>query len=176
MLETSRDPRGDDVPMSTARRTGPSITNARLAGDEHLVLTIEGCGGHYRRRPCGGEVSTPERPGCPWRVDATGHFPAEAFAHSANTADDLSGKMFGCHESGADRPATCAGFLLRGADHNMTVRMRLSSGSIDLSQVDDGGHELWPGYVTMAVENGLDMDDPALRNCRWSHAEMEEMS
>lgn len=144
------------------------IIETRMAGDEHQVLSVAGGQGHYRRQPCGAAESTEERPGCPWRVDAVGHFPAEAFAHSARTAEDLSGHTFGCHESGADRPAVCAGFLLRGADHNMAIRMRLSAGQIDLSQVDDGGYELHPGYITMATENGLDMDDPALRNARWS--------
>lgn len=151
--------------------TETRVTDVRPAGDEHQVLSVVGGQGHYRRRPCGGETSTSERPGCPWRVDAVGHFPPEAFAHSAETASDLSGRTFGCHESGSERPAICAGFLLRGADHNMAVRMRASAGQIDLSQVDDGGHELHPGYITMAVENGLDEDDPALRNARWSYRE-----
>lgn len=149
----------------------PRITNTRPAGDEHQVVTVEGGRGQYRREPCGAEESTPERPGCPWRVDATGSFPAEAFAHSANTAEDLSGHTFGCHEAGATNPAICAGFLLRGADHNMAVRLRASKGQIDLSQVIDGGHELHAGYFTMAVENGLDPDDPALRNVRLSYLE-----
>lgn len=143
------------------------IIETRPADESYQVVTVSGGEGHYRRRPCGGPESTAERPGCPWRVDAVGHFPAEAFAHSANTAEDMSGKTFGCHESGS----ICAGFLLRGADHNMAVRMRLASGRIDPSQVDDGGHELHPGYITMAVENGLDMNDPALRRARWSYAE-----
>lgn len=151
--------------------TDTRITEVRLAGDEHQVLSVRGGEGHYRRRPCGGEQSTPDRPGCPWRVDAVGHFPAEAFAHSARTAADMAGHTFGCHESGADRPAICAGFLLRGADHNMAVRMRTAAGQIDLSQVDNGGHELHPGYITMAVENGLDEHDPTLHGARWSYRE-----
>lgn len=147
------------------------VTQVRPAGDDHRVLTVHGGDFSYRRRPCGGAESTPERPGCPWRVDAVGHFPAEAFAQSARTAHDLSGHTFGCHESGPDRPATCAGFLLQGADHNMAVRMHRATGKVDLSEVDDGGYELHPGYITMAVENGVDEDDSALRGCRFSYEE-----
>lgn len=139
------------------------------AGDEHRVVTVTGGGGVYRRRPCGGAVSTHDRPGCPWRVDAVGRFPAEAFEHSAETAHDMAGHMFACHESGAEHPATCAGFLLRGADHNMAVRMSIATGRIAMEQVDDGGHELHPGYVSMAEENGVGSD--ALRGCRLSYEE-----
>ena len=71
--------------------------------------------GHlYRRNPCAK---------CPWRVEAVGEFPAEAFKHSASTAYDMSDRVFGCHDSGTSKPATCAGFQLRGAYHNLRVRM-----------------------------------------------------
>ena len=134
------------------------ITDARLAGEGAQVVTVEG-GQGYRRRPCGG---------CPWRVDATGDWPAEAFAHSANTAEDMATKQFGCHDTGVDHPVTCAGFLLRGAEHNMGTRMALMGGRVDLDQVHDGGHELYDDYVAMAVANGLDPDDPCLRSARRS--------
>ena len=138
------------------------IVNVRPADEHNQVVTIRGGAGQYRRRPCAG---------CPWVVENTGSFPAEAFAHSANTAEDMSGRMFGCHESGTERPVTCAGFLLRGADHNMAVRMRSAAGQIDLDQVHEDGRELHPGYVSMAVANGLSPRDSALRNCRLSYAE-----
>lgn len=156
-------------------RQRPIVSDRRPAGEDHQVVSVTGGSHGYRRRPCGPQEPSEARPGCPWRVDGTGFFPAEAFAHSADTAADLSGRMFGCHESGTEDPKTCAGFLLRGADHNMAVRMRMSTGSIDPEQISDGGHELHPGYVTMAVENGLDYDDPALRNCRLSHEEEERL-
>jgi hypothetical protein len=146
----------------------PEVINVRVAGDEHQVVTVQGGRGSYRRRPCGGPESTPERPGCPWRVDAVGHFPPEAFAHSANTAEDMSGHTFGCHESGSEHLAICAEFLLRGAEHNMSVRMRAATGQIDLPQVSDGGHELHAGYVSMAVANGMHPRDPVLARCRLS--------
>jgi Family of unknown function (DUF6283) len=147
----------------------PETVRVRPAGDEHQVVTVTGARGAYRRRPCGGPESTPGRPGCPWRVDAVGHFPAEAFAHSADTAHDMAGHRFACHESGTAHPATCAGFLLRGADHNMAVRMSIATGLIDMGQVDDGGHLLHPGYVSMAQANGVRAE--ALRGCRLSYEE-----
>ena len=96
-------------------------------------------------------------------MDQTGSFPAEAFRHSAETAYDLSTRMFGCHESGTETPMTCAGFLLRGAQHNMAVRMKYIAGQIDPDAVHDGGHELHDGYVAMAVANGCRPTDEALR-------------
>ncbi|GJF06703.1 DUF6283 family protein [Pseudonocardia sp. D17] len=133
------------------------VTKVRAAGPDHQVVRVEGGTGAYRRQPCGG---------CPWRVDQTGQFPAEAFGHSANTAYDMAQETFACHESGAEHPATCAGFLLRGADHNLSVRRRLAAGRIDLDRVHDGGHELHEDYRAMAVANGLDPDDPRLGPCR----------
>jgi hypothetical protein len=53
----------------------------------------------------------------------------------------------------------------------MAVRVKLATGLIDLGQVDDGGYELHPGYVSMAVANGVDPCSPALRNCRLSYEE-----
>lgn len=152
-------------------RDMPEVTGVRPAGAGHRVVSVRGGGGGYRRRPCGPQEPTEARPGCPWRVAGTGYFPAEAFAHSAETAEDLSGYTFACHESGTEDPKICAGFLLRGAEHNMAVRMKLSRGQIDLDQVDDGGHELHPGYVSMAVANGVDPDDFSLQNCRLSYEE-----
>lgn len=133
------------------------VTRSRPAGPDHEVLSVKGGGEAYRRRPCGG---------CPWRVDQVGVFPAEAFGHSAPTAYDLSDRVFACHESGAARPATCAGFLLRGADHNLAVRVRAAAGRLDLDQVHDGGHELHQDYRAMAVANGVDPDDERLALCR----------
>lgn len=134
----------------------PTITNIRAAGDAHQVLTVEGGRRGYCRRPCAD---------CPWRVDATGVFPAEAFRHSASTAYDMADRAFACHQAGAQRPKTCAGFLLRGADHNLAVRLARMRGEIG-DDVRDGGHELHAGYRQMAVANGVDPDDPVLAQCR----------
>lgn len=131
------------------------ITNIHPADADHQVVTIRGGKSRWRRRPC---------PGCPWRRDATGVFPAEAFRHSANTAHDISDVKFACHQSGKDKPATCAGFLLRGADHNLAVRLARADGR--MTDVDDGGHALFDDYTEMAIANGVDPDDDALGKCR----------
>ena len=132
------------------------VVQARPAGPDHQVVTLEGGGGLYRRRPCSD---------CPWRKDATGEFPPEAFVHSAPTAYDMAQSTFACHQSGKKKPATCAGFLLRGAQHNMTVRLGLMTGKYKLD-VTDGGVDLHDDYRAMAIANGVDPDDPALQPCR----------
>jgi Family of unknown function (DUF6283) len=134
----------------------PTVTQIRPAGDCHQVVTVEGGQGGYRRKPCSD---------CPWREDATGEFPAEAFRHSANTAYDMSTHTFACHQSGAVKPAVCAGFLLRGADHNLAVRLKRLNGQI-VDDVTDAGLELHANYRAMAVANGVDADDEILRPCR----------
>lgn len=136
----------------------PKVLKVTPVDEGHQVVTVESTTGLYRRSPC---------PGCPWRVDQTGVFPADAFRASANTAYDMSGHMFGCHESGVSAMSTCAGFLLRGADHNMAVRKRVAlTRTIDLTTVHDGGHELHEDYRAMAIANGVPADDEALKECR----------
>ena len=135
----------------------PRITDVRPVDENHQVVTIEGGGDQYRREPCGG---------CPWRVDQTGEFPAEAFRQSARTAYDGAESEFACHESGKRKPATCAGFLMRGADHNWTSRMLYLNGTRDFDSITDGGHQLHDSYRAMAEANGVDPDDPVLAPCR----------
>lgn len=131
------------------------VVEARPAGPDHQVVSVVGGSGSYRKTPCGG---------CPWRVDQTGTFPPEAFVHSARTAYDMSSHQFSCNESGAKKPATCAGFLLRGADHNLGVRMRHLRG--EMLDVEDAGLELHEGYREMAIANGVAPDHPDLKPCR----------
>jgi hypothetical protein len=133
-----------------------TITAVNPVDETYQVVTIEGGRQCYRREPCGG---------CPWRVDQTGIFPAKAFRHAANTAHDMSDRQFACHESGSTKPATCAGFLLRGADHNLSVRMKRMRGEIR-DDVHDGGHELHADYRAMAIANGVDPTDQAISACR----------
>lgn len=135
----------------------PVITACLPAGENHQVVTVQGGNGTYRRKPCGD---------CPWRVDATGVFPPEAFRHSASTAYDMAQNTFACHQSGLEKPATCAGFLLRGADHNLSVRLQKMKGRI-LDDISDDGHALHPSYKAMAMANGVDEDDPFLTQCRY---------
>ena len=139
--------------MSTAK---PKITKKRRAGEDHQVVTVEGGGSGYRRQPCAK---------CPWRVDAVGEFPAEAFRHSAGTSYDMAQHTFACHASGVKKPAICAGFLLRGADHNLAVRLGYISGRIK-NDVTDGGQVLHANYRAMAIANGVPADDPILTACR----------
>jgi hypothetical protein len=137
-------------------RSQVKIVRVRPADENSQVVTIHGGSGGYRRKPCAK---------CPWRVDAIGEFPAEAFRHSANTSYDMAEETFGCHESGTKNPVTCAGFLLRNADHNMKVRIAQLTGQYK-NDVKDGGHALHVSYRAMAVANGVAPDDPALAQCR----------
>ncbi|MEJ7807050.1 MAG: DUF6283 family protein [Telluria sp.] len=139
------------------KRKPARITDVRPVDEGHQVVTITGGGGLYRREPCGG---------CPWRVDQTGAFPAGAFKESARTAYDRAESVFSCHESGTDKPATCAGFLMRGADHNIAVRVKYATGKMDFHAISDGGLELHDSYRAMAVANGVDPADPVLTPCR----------
>ena len=132
------------------------VTQVRPAGDQHQVVTVTGGRGLYRRKPCAT---------CPWRVDATGTFPAEAFRHSAGTAYDMSTHTFACHESGTAKPAVCAGFLLR-AHHNMAVRLGAINGKYALDEIEEGDAALFEDYRAMAIANGVDPDDPAIQPCR----------
>ena len=121
------------------------------------MLTAEGGPGGYRRQPC---------PQCPWRRDAPiGAFPAEAYRLSAETAYDLSTHQFACHMSGSEKPATCAGYLLRGSAHNMATRLALSRGAINPGEVSSDV-DLYDSYREMAEANGVDPDDPTLAPCR----------
>lgn len=134
----------------------PRVTKIRPAGPDHQVVTVEGGRGTYRRAPCSD---------CPWRVDATGEFPASAFVHSARTAYDMTEHTFACHQSGLKKPSICAGFLLRGADHNLAVRLKRMRGEI-LDDVTCGGNELYENYRAMALANGVPADHEVLKPCR----------
>lgn len=112
----------------------------------------------HRRTPCSE---------CPWRRDvATGRFPTHRFEALAETAYDMALKVFTCHKSSVDAPRVCAGFLLRGADHNFSVRMATLRGEIAWGEVGDGGSELYDSYREMAEANGVGPDCPVLDPCR----------
>lgn len=139
-------------------------TNVFDCGDgAHRVVTLvnDNANEHrfaHRARPCGQ---------CPWRADLpVGVFPASAFRHSAATAYDMAQTTFACHMQGKDKPATCAAFLLRAADHNLAVRMAILRDRYNPAAVDDGGFPLYRSYRAMAVANGVAPDDPALALCR----------
>lgn len=148
----------DDAAVSTPVENEAGFTAWRQADDNHAVITRSGGKGTHRRSPCAT---------CPWRVDATGEFPAEAFRISAHTAYDAAMETFGCHEtSRTPNPVTCAGFLLRNAENNLGARLAQAHGKIDMSVVHDGGHALYNSYREMAVANGVHPDDPALEKCQ----------
>lgn len=103
---------------------------------------------------------------CPWRRDAPiGHFPAEAFRRLAASAYDMNETLFQCHSTDDGRPLTCAGFLERGADHNLTVRMAYLRGNLDLRD-RSGGQTLYDDFVEMAIANEVEPEDEALAPCR----------
>lgn len=135
------------------------IVKETPADHNHQVVTLMTSGADtmvHRKQPC---------PNCPWRKDAVGEFPSEAFRISAHTAYNMAQETFACHSAGKKRPATCAGFLLRGADHNLSVRMAYVTGRLS-DDFHDGGHELFDGYREMAIANGVEQDDPIIAPCR----------
>lgn len=141
-----------------SKRKKPQVTKVRRADENHQVTTVESGGTAYRRTPCDE---------CPWRRDSpVGAFPAEAYRISAPTAYDMARNTFACHMSGVKTPAICAGFLLRGADDNMAVRIAVMNRTIDFRKISDGGCDLYESYREMAEANGVDPDDPVLAPCR----------
>lgn len=112
----------------------------------------------FRRQPCAE---------CPWRKDApVGAFPENAYRHSAVTAWDMSENLFSCHMSGIDNGAVCAGFLHRGAEHNLGIRMAILAGRFSWGDLPETDVELYESYRAMAEANGLEAGDPMLRPCR----------
>jgi hypothetical protein len=103
---------------------------------------------------------------CPWRRDvATGRFDEDRFRSMARTARDMDRRLFQCHRTDEGRPLVCAGFLERGAEHNLAVRLAYARG--DLNRKDRSGSlPLYADYREMAVANGVAPDDPALSECR----------
>lgn len=132
----------------------PEVVGVHDGGDGTWgVTSLIGGGRAHQEQPCAQ---------CPWRRDApTDRFPAEVFRHSARTAYDMASHVFGCHMAGRNQPKTCAGFLLRGASDNLAIRMSRADFSGVHSTVP-----LYDDYREMAVANGVDPDDPALRSCR----------
>ena len=114
-----------------------------------------------RAEPCGT---------CPWRKDVSpGRFEADAFRLLADTGYDQSARVFQCHASPDAAPRLCAGFLARGAEHNLAVRLAYFTGRLGPKD-RSGGHQLYDDYRAMARANGLPSDDPALLPCRGSDA------
>lgn len=129
------------------------ILDVRVADEKNRVLTVEHGGCNYQRTPCAE---------CPWRKDApVGAFPAEAYRISAPTSYDCADRTFGCHMAGAEVGKICAGFLLRGATHNLAIRLAIATGKIHPDEIAEGT-ELYESYRAMAMANGVSGDDPIL--------------
>ena len=143
-----------DKSMANRLKKPTEVIATKMAGDDHAVLTVVGGNGDYLKKPC---------VACPWRKSNAGSFPAEAFRHSANTACDMATHTFACHMTGKEHPATCAGFLLVGADDNMSVRIKRAQG--EMLDVQGDLTELHESYRAMAVANGVPEDDPAIEGC-----------
>lgn len=124
------------------------------------VVTVKTDAGRHivRREPC---------QECPWRKDSPiGAFPVEAYRHSAGTCADMATTTFACHMSGAEKPATCAGFLLsEDAQHNMLVRLAMMRGDFKMGDISPTV-PTYRRYRDMATANGVDEDDPALARLR----------
>lgn len=138
-----------------------SVVVKRTQADEnHEVVSVRSNkrdSGGYMKKPC---------PTCPWRKDAVGEFPAEAFRLSAITSYDMAEETFACHSTGLKSPKVCAGFLLRGADHNLAIRLALIKGEYNPDDTSDGGVELFDSYREMAIANGVPADDESLKLSR----------
>jgi hypothetical protein len=138
-----------------ARR--PRIIAKQKAGPRHQVLVIHGRK-DGSKAACAMPCAT-----CPWRKDAVGAFPAQAFRISAPTAYDMARQTFACHSAGRDNPMDCAGFVLHGSDHNLRARVNRARGLY--RGVSAGGHALFKSYREMAVANGVAPDDTLLQPC-----------
>ncbi len=144
---------------------GLKVIGVTPAGDEHQVVTFTAKErSAFRDTVC---------PTCPWKKANAGRFPPEAFKHSARTAYDMSQHIFSCHSAGLKEPTTCAGFLLRGAEHNMSVRMAVIRKQLT-SKPDEPDEPLFEGYRSMAIGNGVSPDDEALGACRLSSYELKD--
>lgn len=110
-----------------------------------------------QRRPCAE---------CPWRRDvAPGQFSPERFIALANTTYDMSMVQFACHKAPGGGEFACAGFLERGAVHNLAVRLAYGGGRYERCD-RSGGLELVDDYREMAIRNGVPRSHPALKACR----------
>lgn len=103
---------------------------------------------------------------CPWRTDAApGEFAADKYRELAATARDMATAVFTCHKTPTGRERVCAGFLERGADHNLAVRLAYSGKRLEFTD-RSGGLDLHPNYRAMAEANGVDPSDPELWDVR----------
>jgi hypothetical protein len=80
----------------------------------------------------------------------------------AKTAYDMELTQFACHKS-ERQDIGCAGFILRGATHNLGARFAFRDGRVGSVT---SPYPLHPNYRAMALANGVPPDHPALIPCR----------
>lgn len=84
---------------------------------------------------------------CPWRVEATAddipNFRLELAEGLANCqSGKLGAPIFACHLSKPDEEFPCAGWLVAHGWHSIAVRLRISTGKLDVAALEPG--ENWP--------------------------------
>ncbi len=89
--------------------------------------------------------------GCPWRKSNCGNFSPEAFEVSKDTCTPGSASLFMCHESGWEKPAICAGFILANGEHR-SVKMLTEHGVIDYTKMSVP-EPMYESYETMLRDN-----------------------
>ncbi|WIV52859.1 DUF6283 family protein [Amycolatopsis nalaikhensis] len=145
-----------------ATPTGADILAVQDGADGWGVITVAASADAYRASPCAR---------CPWLRDSpVGAFPPDVFRHAARTTYDLATHKFGCHSSTPEQPKTCAGFLLRGAAHNLSVRLY----GPDVTTAVTSDRPLYDNYREMAIANGVDPEDPSIAPCRDSRSYLDE--
>jgi hypothetical protein len=147
--------------VGMSRKPG-RVTATHPAGDGFAVLTVTRDADEFRH--CRAVCAE-----CPWRKDRpAGVFPPEAFRLSAGTCEDIATTVFACHMTPSARPASCAGFLLSDdAAHNLALRLHIVAGRFHPRAVKaDPAVPTYSTYSDMAVANGVDPGDPALRATR----------
>lgn len=132
----------------------PRVVKTTVADRQNVVHTVVGGKGAYCRKVC---------EECPWLVANSGNFPATAFRITAHVSHDMSTHTFACHMRGPKAPATCAGFLLRGADDNLAVRLQRMRGR--MTDVKPDKRDLHASYRAMAIANGVSARDRTIANC-----------
>ncbi|MET8997201.1 DUF6283 family protein [Amycolatopsis sp. NPDC004169] len=148
-------------PTDDATPTGAEVLAVHDGADGWGVITAAAPAGAYQASPCAR---------CPWLRDSpVGAFPPEVFRHSARTTYDLATHKFGCHASTPEQPKTYAGFLLRGAAHNLSVRVH----GPDVTTAVSCDRALYDNYREMAIANGVHPDDPSIASCRDSRTYLD---
>ncbi len=89
--------------------------------------------------------------GCPWRKSNCGNFSPEAFETSKNTCEPDSVNLFMCHESGWEKPAVCAGFIIANPDHR-SIKVLAEAGVIDQTRTHEP-EAMYESYEAMLRDN-----------------------